>query len=158
MFLIIIIGSIPSRKIWSTCGCLFFRYIHPSIYLSHLSTINSSIIYHPSSPIIHPYIHSIYLPLSQLSIPISLSLSLYIGVLLAEIFGNHPYAHVTYQWNFEFLRQLKNKEITPVFPSSPKECSEEMVMLMKECMDWEESQRPTFATIYSLLKRYSSHY
>lgn len=70
------------------------------------------------------------------------------GVVLAEVFGKNPFAHLNFEHHWEFLRKLRDGEVVPEFPECP---NKQIGQLMRQCMDSDPDQRPSFVEIHSQL-------
>jgi serine/threonine protein kinase len=74
------------------------------------------------------------------------------GVLLAEMFGRHPFEHCKSEYRMAFVVGIQKKIIVPQLP----ECSPAIKKIMADCMNFDASQRPSFTEIIAKLNKVSS--
>jgi len=50
-----------------------------------------------------------------------------------------------------FMQKLKDQQVLPCYPTT-NDCPEEVIRLIRQCMDWDSEARPTFDQICEQLK------
>jgi serine/threonine protein kinase len=75
----------------------------------------------------------------------------YGAVLIEMLTGKSAYTEdVDYLY---FADKVLSKEISPIIPEVSEECPEEIVDMIKNCVEWDPHLRPSFSDIVFTLKK-----